>query len=154
MIPTTDAPVFFWITKHEVVPDEIVRCFAEYMTFGETPVTQAQFEESMTGKMRDALFLSGINPLLQPGLDYDVKAAGDLVHELLFESRPPVGGLVWLGFCTIDKKCVGRSYPTSRQPSFDSYINILNVPSLTLTQLKLFRVYRALLRDALPLAAS
>ncbi len=82
------------LTKNEVEPDEIVRCFAEYMTFGETSATRAQFEESMTAKMKDALFLGDIYPLLRPGLDYDVRVAWDLVHELLVNRLP---GDPWKG---------------------------------------------------------
>ena len=85
-----------WIalTEQDVDQDEIVRCFNEYMTFGKATATRAQFEESMAGKMKDALFLGDIYPLLRPGLEYDVKAAWDLVHESLLHRLP---GDPWKG---------------------------------------------------------
>ena len=39
------------LTEQDVDPDEIIHCFTQYMTFGETATTRAQFEESMAGKM-------------------------------------------------------------------------------------------------------
>ncbi len=82
------------LTEQEVEPEEIVRCFTEYMTFSQTAATRAQFEESMAGKMKDALFLDDTHPLLRPGLDYDVKTAWALVHKSLVTRLP---GDPWKG---------------------------------------------------------
>lgn len=73
---------------------EIVRCFREYMNFGQAAVSRAQFEESMARKLTDALFLADTYPLLRPGLGYAVKNAWDLVHGLLISSLP---GDPWKG---------------------------------------------------------
>jgi len=89
--------LWFALTDHEVGPEEIVRCFTEYMTYGGISATRAQFEESMAGKIKDALFCDDIYPLLRPGLDYDVKAAWDLVHESLVSRLP---GDPWKGVGT------------------------------------------------------
>lgn len=76
------------LTEQEVEPEQVVQCFTEYMAFSGTTATRAQFEESMAGKMDDALFLDDIHPLLRPGVEYDVNAAWDLVHESLVSRLP------------------------------------------------------------------
>lgn len=71
------------LTEEDVDPEEIVRCFAEYMSFGDTAVTRAQFEANMAAKLDDALFVEDTAPLLRPGMEYDIHGAWDLVHESL-----------------------------------------------------------------------
>jgi len=82
------------LTQQNVDRSEIVRCFTEYMTFVKSSATRAQFEESLTGKMKDALFLNDIYPLLRPGLEYDMEQAWALVHESLVKRLPGDG---WKG---------------------------------------------------------
>ena len=79
-----------WFALHEadVDPEQVVRCFSDYMTFGKTAATRAQFEENMERKMEDALFLGDVTPLLRPGLDYDINTAWDTVHDLLIRRLP------------------------------------------------------------------
>ena len=82
------------LTGQDVDPDEIVRCFTEYMAFGETPATRAQFEANMAGKLDDALFVDDIAPLLRPGMNYDIRTAWETVHEALVCRLP---GEPWKG---------------------------------------------------------
>ena len=85
------------LTEQDVDPDEIVRCFMRYMTFGETAATRAQFEANMAAKLEDALFVNDITPLLRPGLEYDIDSAWELVQESLVRRLP---GEPWKGAAT------------------------------------------------------
>ena len=71
------------LTEQDVDPDEIVRCFTEYMTFAGAAATRAQFEANMAAKLDDALFVDDIAPLLRPGVEYDAQTAWPVVHESL-----------------------------------------------------------------------
>jgi predicted nucleotidyltransferase component of viral defense system len=71
------------LTDSIVDCDQVLRCFAEYMTSGGGTATRAQFEENMAAKLRDAVFVADTGPLLRPGLEYEVDAAWSLVHERL-----------------------------------------------------------------------
>jgi predicted nucleotidyltransferase component of viral defense system len=86
--------LWFALSEQAVDPGEIVRCFARYMDFGGTPVTRAQVEASIAGKLADPAFEDDTYPLLRPGLDYDMKAAWGLVHESLISRLP---GDPWKG---------------------------------------------------------
>jgi predicted nucleotidyltransferase component of viral defense system len=44
--------------------DTVVRCFHEYMAFGETPVSRAEFEANLAAKRVDGTFLTDVPPLL------------------------------------------------------------------------------------------
>ena len=76
------------LAEREIEPEQVVRCFTEYMAYGGATGSRAQFEANMAGKMDDVLFLDDINPLLRPGLAYDANAAWDLVHESLLPRLP------------------------------------------------------------------
>lgn len=74
--------------------DDLISCFAAYMDFGGTPVSRAQFEANMHGKMKDAMFLSDLHPLLRPGIEYDNHDAWRAVHEQIVSQLP---GDPWKG---------------------------------------------------------
>lgn len=74
--------------------DRLVRAFEEYMVFGETPVTRAQFEANMAAKMRDASFFDDVPTLLRTGLEYDPAEAWSQVHEAIITRLP---GDPWKG---------------------------------------------------------
>jgi len=84
----------FDLTEQDVDPDEIVRCFTEYMSFGDTAATRAQFEANVAAKLDDALFVDDIAPLLRPGVEYDAQTAWPVVHEALVRRLP---GEPWRG---------------------------------------------------------
>ncbi len=85
------------LTERDVDPDEIVRCFTQYVTVEDIAVTRAQFEGNMAAKLDDALFVDDIAPLLRPGVRYDIDSAWDLVHESLVRRLP---GEPWKGAAT------------------------------------------------------
>ncbi len=78
----------------EVDVEHLVTAFQTYMDFGTTPVTRAQFEESMASKMGDRTFLDDVSALLRTGLDYEPTEAWALVHEALVTKIP---GSPWRG---------------------------------------------------------
>lgn len=82
------------LTQKAVELDEIVHCFTEYMRFGDTGASRAQFEANMTAKLEDAIFVNDVRPLLRPGIQYDVEEAWALVHESLVVRLP---GAPWKG---------------------------------------------------------
>ena len=86
--------LWFALTEADVDADQVVQCFSDYMKFGETTTSRAQFEENMERKMEDALFLGDVTPLLRPGLEYDINAAWELIHDLLVRRLP---GEAWKG---------------------------------------------------------
>ncbi|MAE71132.1 MAG: hypothetical protein CME06_11785 [Gemmatimonadetes bacterium] len=85
------------LTEQDVDPNEIVRCFTDYMAFVDTAATRAQFEANMAAKLDDALFVDDIAPLLRPDLEYDTGRAWDVVHESLVRRLP---GEPWKGAAT------------------------------------------------------
>ncbi|MCP5069867.1 MAG: nucleotidyl transferase AbiEii/AbiGii toxin family protein [bacterium] len=86
--------IWLALTEQAVDPEEIVRCFIEYMRFGDAAATQAQFEENMAAKLDDALFVQDTAPLLRPGIQYDIHGAWDLAYESLVRRLP---GEPWKG---------------------------------------------------------
>jgi predicted nucleotidyltransferase component of viral defense system len=67
----------------EVDPDQLVAAFEQYMAYGKTPVTRAQFEANMAVKMGDPTFLNDVSPLLRTGLEHDPDEAWSRVHDVL-----------------------------------------------------------------------
>ncbi len=74
--------------------DRLLEAFDEYMTFGGTPVTRAQFEANMAAKITDAPFLADVPPLLRTGIDHDPTQAWSRVHSALVSRLP---GAPWKG---------------------------------------------------------
>ncbi len=69
-------------------PPAVVACFLEYMRREQHDITRAQYEHNLFDKERDQAFMSDINPLLRPGLEYDARAAIALVRASLIELIP------------------------------------------------------------------
>lgn len=74
--------------------DLLLEAFDEYMAFGGTPVTRAQFEANMAAKIADAPFLTDVPPLLRTGVEYDPTEAWSRVHSALVSRLP---GNPWKG---------------------------------------------------------
>ena len=74
--------------------DTLIEVFHRYMEFSATPVSRAQFEANMAGKMADATFRGDMDVLLRAGLDYDPREAWDCVHQSLISRLP---GERWKG---------------------------------------------------------
>ena len=75
-------------------PDRIIEAFQAYMTHGGHRVSRAQFEENLTGKLRDRSFSSDIGPLLADGYDWNLEKMADVVSEILITRLP---GDPWQG---------------------------------------------------------
>ena len=66
----------------------VVTCFLEYMLREGHKVSRAQFEHNLHDKMQDRAFMSDMQPLLRPGLDYDSAVAMALVQKSLIALLP------------------------------------------------------------------
>ena len=74
--------------------NQLLSAFEEYMAFGGTPVTRAQFEANMAAKLTDPAFSADVSPLLRSGLHYNAAAAWSRVHGALVSRLP---GEPWKG---------------------------------------------------------
>jgi len=78
----------------EFDPEALVAAFAQYMAFGQTPVTRAEFEANMAAKLSNPAFRDDLSALLRPGLDHDADEAWSRVHSALITRLP---GAPWKG---------------------------------------------------------
>jgi predicted nucleotidyltransferase component of viral defense system len=72
----------------------LLEAFEQYMAFGGTPVTRAQFEANMAAKLTDPAFLTDVPPLLRTSLEHDAASAWARVHAALVSRLP---GDPWKG---------------------------------------------------------
>jgi predicted nucleotidyltransferase component of viral defense system len=75
-------------------PALLIEAFEQYMAFGGTPVTRAQFEANMAAKISDPPFLNDVPSLLRTGLAYEPTEAWSRVHATLVTRLP---GKPWKG---------------------------------------------------------
>jgi predicted nucleotidyltransferase component of viral defense system len=74
---------------------KIINCFQQYMDYGKTPVTRAQFEANLAGKLKDAAFRGDIQPLLVPEApEFNVDEEGERVKTAFLSLLP---GDCWKG---------------------------------------------------------
>lgn len=78
----------------ELDVDLVLEAFEEYMAFGGTPVTRAQFEANMAAKIADPPFLADVPPLLRTGIEHEPTEAWPRVHAALVSRLP---GDPWKG---------------------------------------------------------
>ena len=64
-----------------VDPRAVLTCFLRYMTERGHSVTRAQFEENLQGKQMLRDFREDMNPLLRPGLSWDIRTAMNVVRD-------------------------------------------------------------------------
>ena len=81
-------------SPHKPTEEQVVQCFLRYMDHGKTPVSRAQFEENIAGKLTDSTFLEDIKPLLPTGVAYDPNEAAETVLSRLVAHIP---GDPWKG---------------------------------------------------------
>jgi hypothetical protein len=65
-----------------------VNSFLHYMRRIGVNVSRAEFEENLFRKLEDAAFRSDIQPLLRPGVSYDVDDAARYMFEEILSSLP------------------------------------------------------------------
>lgn len=78
----------------ETSVEDLLKSFAVYMNCVGVPPTRAQFEANMAAKMQDDAFLRDLEPLLRPDLQFDNRAAWQMVHERIVSLLP---GAPWKG---------------------------------------------------------
>lgn len=75
-------------------PPRLLACFDRYMTEGGQTVSRAQFEANLHEKRTASLFRSDIEPLLRPGIGWDLDVAMDAVLDRIVAQLP---GDPWKG---------------------------------------------------------
>ena len=74
--------------------NRLLQTFKEYLEYGGTSVTRAQFEANMAAKLADRAFLLDVPPLLRTGIDYVPSDAWSRVHSAIVSHLP---GAPWKG---------------------------------------------------------
>lgn len=84
------------LTTHTVADEQVVECFQAYLKAGKQAVSRAEYEKNLAQKLTSRAFLSDLAPLLRPadGVEYDVRAAANLLHNRLVTRMP---GAAWKG---------------------------------------------------------
>jgi len=64
-------------------PQQVLSCYEEYVEEAREAgdISLAQFEENLSGKIRDAEFREDTKPLLREGIEYEIDKAVRIVHE-------------------------------------------------------------------------
>ncbi len=77
----------FWfaLTQHTCDTDRIVHSWKEYMQQENHSVSRKEFEMNLDAKMQSSQFLSDIDFLLRPGLNYNITDAIELVKKEIIE---------------------------------------------------------------------
>ena len=86
--------VWYALGMGRVTPPALLACFEQYLTEEGRAVTRAQFEENLAVKRRHPDFRDDVQPLLRPGLSWDLDDAVETVLEQLVTGLP---GDPWKG---------------------------------------------------------
>ena len=78
----------------EVNPKRVAECFERYLEHDGTRVTRAEFEMNLHEKLSDRAFVSDIEPLIAPGVDWSPNDAAAYVRR---ELLPLLPGEPWRG---------------------------------------------------------
>ena len=85
----------WWASRHATVDlDRVVRCFGEYLGADGLRVSRAEIEANLAGKRRDRRFIADLQPLLAPGIEWDLESAFEWAFQ---EITPRLGGDPWKG---------------------------------------------------------
>ncbi len=85
----------WWASQQvEVDFDRVVHCFVEYLAAEGHSVSRAEFEANLAGKLQDPVFLADLQPLLAPGITWDLDAAAEWTFG---EIMPRLRGVPWKG---------------------------------------------------------
>ena len=85
----------WWASRQvEVDFDRVVHCFVEYLAAEGHRVSRAEFEANLAGKLQDPVFLADLQPLLAPGIAWDLDAAAEWTFK---EITPRLTGNPWKG---------------------------------------------------------
>ena len=85
----------WWASRQaEVDFARVVHCCIEYLAAEGRSVSRAELEANLTGKLQDPVFLADLQPLLAPGIAWDLEAAVEWAFE---EITPRLKGDPWRG---------------------------------------------------------
>ena len=85
----------WWASRQvEVDFDRVVHCLVEYLAAEGHSVSRAEFEANLAGKLQDPVFLADLQPLLAPGITWDLDSAVEWAFE---EITPRLRGNPWKG---------------------------------------------------------
>lgn len=85
----------WWAPRQvEVDLDRVVHCFVEYLAAEGHRVSRAELEANLAGKLQDPVFLADLQPLLVPGIGWDLAAAAAWTFE---EITPRLRRRPWKG---------------------------------------------------------
>jgi predicted nucleotidyltransferase component of viral defense system len=85
----------WWAAKHAPVDfDRVVSCFRRYVESAGQRISRAELEANLAGKLEDRVFTADLQPLLAPGVEWDLHRAAQLV---LDEIAPRLLGEAWKG---------------------------------------------------------
>lgn len=77
----------YWaLSKYDIDTDLVIKCYNEYMDFSvESPPTKKLFLLNMEEKLQDNEFLTDMEGIKRPGIDYSIEEAWSLVSNQLIE---------------------------------------------------------------------
>lgn len=75
--------IWLALTSLKIDDRKIVQCFERYLENDGISVSRAEFEENLIGKLKDPGFINDVVPLLPTGVNYNITAAGELIHNRL-----------------------------------------------------------------------
>ncbi len=85
----------WWASRQVKVDfDRVVCCFVEYLAAEGHGVSRAEFEANLAGKLQDPVFLADLQPLLAPGITWDLDVAAEWTFG---EITPRLRGNPWKG---------------------------------------------------------
>jgi hypothetical protein len=82
------------VTHAAVNFDRVVDCFREYLKADGLRVSRAELEANLAGKLQDRVFTADLQPLLAPGVEWELGRAARLVRD---EIAPRLAGETWRG---------------------------------------------------------
>lgn len=66
----------WWAGQHATIDlDRVVHCFSEYLRADGLRVSRAEMEANLSGKLKDRRFMADLQPLLAPGIEWDLEDA-------------------------------------------------------------------------------
>jgi len=74
----------WYVTQEDLVsPEDILSCYQEYVekTREAGRISRAEYEENLSGKLRDPTFREDVNPLLKSGIEYNIDEAIFMIHD-------------------------------------------------------------------------
>ena len=81
--------LFYGLTKRECQTDALFNCYQKYMEFvvGRAP-SYKEYVQNVELKMHDEEFLTDVNPLLRPEIDFNPQDAYRFVYDKIIDTMP------------------------------------------------------------------